>query len=47
MTDECSIWFSDLTIEAQKKVLEFYGVKHCSEMNWDTFPITILAKETE
>lgn len=38
------IYFTDLTEEAQKKVLEAAGISDPKEANWDipTFPIAII-----
>ena len=44
MTDEFEIYLSDLKPEAQKKVLEFFGVKTAEESNLDVFPLFVLTK---
>lgn len=36
------IWFSDLTEEAKKEVLEFYGYDSVEETNFKTQPLFIL-----
>ena len=39
------IYFSDLTEEAQKEVLKFYGIETEAEANLDTIPLFALEKE--
>ena len=39
---EVEIFFSDLTAEAQQRVLDAYGLKSPDEANWDTFPVFTL-----
>ncbi len=33
------IYFSDLTEDAQKRLLEIFGISSPKEMNWDVIPI--------
>lgn len=40
-----SIYLHDLTLEAQKKVLDAAGIKNAREANWDVFPLTELEFE--
>ena len=47
MTKEFEIYFTDLTPDAQKRILEFEGVKDYKDLNWNTFPITIITLEEE
>lgn len=47
MTKTFEIYFSDLTEEAQRNLLDFFKLKNEMEMNWDTFPMTILELEVE
>jgi hypothetical protein len=44
MADELEIFLSDLPAEAQKKVLEFLGIKAAIESNLDIFPLFVLPK---
>jgi hypothetical protein len=44
MAKELEIFLSDLTPEAQKKVLRFLRVKIAEEDNLDTFPLFVLPK---
>jgi hypothetical protein len=44
MADELEIFLSDLTPQAQKKVLEFLGIKAVEESNLNVFPLFILPK---
>ena len=37
--DEFEIYFSDLTEEAQKSLLEAARIEDPSDMNWDVFPV--------
>ena len=39
------LYFSDLTEEAQKEILEKAGIKTPQEANWDVFPITEVSFE--
>lgn len=41
------IYFYDLRDEAQKRLLEFYGVDDPSELNVDIFPICSLEKDDD
>lgn len=36
------IYFDDLNPEAQKELLAYVEAASPEEMNWDTFPITII-----
>ena len=36
------IYFSDLTEQVQKEILEAAGVDKAEDMNWDVFPITTI-----
>ena len=36
------IYFSDLTEEAQKRLLEAAGLDSHKEANWDTLPVTTI-----
>lgn len=37
---EFELYFSDLSEDAQKRLLEAEGVSDPKELNWDVFPIT-------
>lgn len=39
---EYEIYFSDLTPEAQKDLLDFVGIASPKELNWDVYPIAML-----
>lgn len=39
------IMFSDLTEEAQKRLLKFEGINTMGDANWDVFPISIIERE--
>lgn len=39
------LYFTDLTEEAQKELLEKAGVESPEDMNWDVFPITTIEFE--
>ena len=41
------IYCSDLTQDAQKRLLDGYGMKDPKEGNWDVFPVFILYPELE
>jgi hypothetical protein len=42
------IMFTDLTEDAQKRLLEASGIKDPKDMNWDVFPVTyVLTDEDE
>lgn len=45
--NEFEIMFTDLTEEAQQRLLDFYGVQSATDMNWDVFPITTLYTEDQ
>jgi hypothetical protein len=47
MADELEIFLSDLTPEAQKKVLEFLGIKAAQDSNLDVFPLFVLFKPAQ
>ena len=36
------IMFNDLTIEAQKRLLDEAGVSRLEEMDWDTIPVAVV-----
>jgi hypothetical protein len=42
--EELPIYLSDLTPEAQKKILQFLKVKAPEEANLDVFPLFVLPK---
>ena len=42
MLEDFEIFFSDLTIEAQKRFLDFMELKSADEGNYDVIPITIV-----
>lgn len=44
MNNECEIeiFYSDLTAEAQRRVLDGYGIKTPEEANWDVYPLFTL-----
>ena len=44
MSETMEIYFSDFTPEAQKRILEFYGLEKPDDMNWDVFPFDIIEK---
>lgn len=44
MSDILEIFFSDLTEDAQRRLLEFEGVESPEEMNWDVVPLAIFEK---
>lgn len=35
-----SLFYSDLTTDAQKEILEKARIKNPKELNWDVYPIT-------
>ena len=43
--DQLEITFSDLNQDAQKAVLEFFGIDTPEEGNYDLIPLFILEKE--
>lgn len=45
--NEFEIMFTDLTEEAQQRLLDFYGVQSAADMNWDVFTITTLYTEDQ
>ena len=47
MNKTLEIYFSDLTPDAQERLLEFEGVSDQSECNYDFTPIAILEREIE
>jgi len=40
--EDLEIYFSDLTPEAQKKVLEFYRISSPEEANLDVMPLAVI-----
>jgi hypothetical protein len=38
------ILFEDLTIDAQKRLLNFMGAEDASELNWNVFPLAVIPK---
>ena len=42
MAKELEIFLSDLTLEAQTRVLRFLGIKTAEEANLDVFPLFVL-----
>lgn len=36
------IYFSDLTEEAQRRLLDAFGITDAKEANWDAFPVIVL-----
>jgi len=45
MDNYYEIYFSDLNKQAQRKFLNFLGIKTPEEANYDTFPIAIIYKD--
>lgn len=45
MNKTFELYFTDLTEEAQKEILEKAGVESPEDMNWDSFPITTIEFE--
>ena len=47
--NEFNIYFSDLNVDAQKRLLEAVGAEKASDMNWDMdiFPIAVYVFEDE
>ena len=43
-SDELQIYLSDFTVEAQRKIKLFLGIKTAGELNLDTFPLFLLPK---
>jgi hypothetical protein len=43
-SDELQIYLSDFTVEAQRKIKLFLGIKTAEELNLDTFPLFLLPK---
>lgn len=41
------LYFTDLTEQAQKELLNKAGVTSETDMNWDVFPITVIPFESE
>lgn len=39
------IYFRDLKPEAQKNILDAFGIKSETEANWDVFPMTLVEGE--
>ena len=46
-SDELQIYLSDFTVEAQKKIKRFLGIKTAEESNLDTFPLFVLPEPEE
>jgi hypothetical protein len=46
-SDELQIYLSDFTVEAQRKIKTFLGIKSAKELNLDTFPLFILPKSDQ
>ena len=44
-TTELEIWWEDLSTDLQTYLLDFYGVESHEDMNWDTFPVTVVTRE--
>lgn len=44
MAGKLEIFLSDLTPEAQQRVIKFLGIKSAAEANLDVFPLFILEK---
>ena len=42
MSKDVEIYFSDLNPNAQKELLEAFGIQSECEANWDIFPIATL-----
>ena len=38
------ILFEDLTIDAQKRLLDFIGVEDAGELNWNVFPLVVIPR---
>ena len=36
------IYFSDLTEDAQRRLLDAFGLTDAKEANWDVFPVIVL-----
>lgn len=45
MEKKFSIYFSDLNIEAQNRLLGKFGMVNRKEMNWDTFPLSSIIRD--
>lgn len=45
MRQDLEIMFDDLTPDAQKAVLDFYGLDSASDGNYDVFPLFVLSCE--
>jgi hypothetical protein len=43
-SSELPIYLSDFTLEAQRKIELFLGIKTAGELNVDTFPLFLLPK---
>ena len=41
------LYFSDLTPEAQTRVLEFYQIESQEDMNWDVVPLVTLERDAD
>jgi len=47
MSETLTIMFEDLSKEAQKEVLQFYGYQTAAEGNLDVAPLFVLEKEEQ
>jgi len=43
-SDELEIYLGDFTVEAQRRIKRFLGIKAAAELNLDTFPLFVLPK---
>lgn len=41
------IYFDDLSADKQTELLEAYDIKDQKEMNWNTFPISVIETEKQ
>ena len=46
-TKTVEIYYSDLSPEAQRRLLKGYGMKDPKEGNWDVFPVFVLYPELD
>jgi hypothetical protein len=42
MLEDFEIFFSDLTVEAQKRFLDFVNLKEAEDGNYDVMPIAVI-----
>jgi len=47
MDEKLKIYFTDLTDLAQDELLDFYGINHYTDLNFDTQPVFILEREED